>query len=73
MDGEEREVFKGHHGPVHCIEFSPDGEVYASGSGACYRWPDMRRHHLMTVTLIYVIHLSFQRMVRSYAFVYLQD
>ena len=33
MDGEEREVLKGHHGPVHCIGFSPDGEMYASGSG----------------------------------------
>jgi len=32
MDGEEREVLKGHHGPVHCIEFSPDGEMFASGS-----------------------------------------
>jgi serine-threonine kinase receptor-associated protein len=31
--GEEREVYKGHHGPVHCIEYSPDGEMYASGSG----------------------------------------
>jgi len=34
MDGEEWEVLKGHHGPVHCIEYSPDGEMYASGSGA---------------------------------------
>jgi len=32
VNGEEREVLKGHHGPVHCIEFSPDGEMYASGS-----------------------------------------
>jgi len=32
VNGEEREVYKGHHGPVHCIEYSPDGEMYASGS-----------------------------------------
>ena len=30
--GEEKEVYKGHHGPVLCASYSPDGEVYASGS-----------------------------------------
>lgn len=38
INGEERDVLKGHHGPVHCVEFSPDGEMYASGSGEFLRY-----------------------------------
>merc|ERR1712156_744885 len=30
--GQECDSYKGHFGPVHIIRFSPDGELYASGS-----------------------------------------
>lgn len=31
--GAELECHKGHHGPVHCLRFAPNGTAYTSGSG----------------------------------------
>ncbi|CAF0822412.1 unnamed protein product [Rotaria sordida] len=30
--GIELESYKGHFGPIHCMSYSPDGQIYASGS-----------------------------------------
>mmetsp|Transcript_4137 Transcript_4137/g.7242 ORF Transcript_4137/g.7242 Transcript_4137/m.7242 type:complete len:327 (+) Transcript_4137:147-1127(+) len=31
-NGKEIDCLKGHHGPVHCVRFCPNGETFASGS-----------------------------------------
>lgn len=30
--GEELECHRGHHGPVRCLRYAPDGKTYATGS-----------------------------------------
>jgi len=29
--GNETEIHKGHHGPVQCVRYAPDGETFATG------------------------------------------
>jgi serine-threonine kinase receptor-associated protein len=64
INGEESEVLKGHHGPVHCVEYSPDGEVYASGSGA-FKHVHNNRSLLAETFCRFLIFLFYLFMVRQ--------